>query len=188
MTYLALTPTSRQRLDQQAGLNGTFHHTLHCLTGLSVNAAVSIEQCERAIAVAVTIGEHNGSITLRRNHRDTPSRIARFITAQANGYTTIELLQDDEDELISNMESILRRALQLGHGTYYLPLDDLEVALILHPGIHGLSAKLEGNGAVVHFRLSRDRRAAYQRLFETVTQFIQGIRLAESFPDDFAVA
>lgn len=188
MTYLILSPASRERLHQQAALNGTFHHTLTCETGLAVTAAVNIERCDRALSVAVTIGNHHSSITLDRWHRDNARRIAWFIIAQANGDTTVELLEDDEQELISSMESTLRRALQLAQGTHYLPLDDLDIALLLYPGIHGTDCKLQGHGAAVHFRLPRDRRAAYRRLFETVTQFVQGVRLAEAFPDMSAVA
>ncbi|WP_017517063.1 hypothetical protein ACQCLI_13065 [Pseudomonas nitroreducens] len=178
--YLALTAASRQRLQQQAELNGVFHHTLTDGAGLSVLATVTIEQCERAIEVNVTIGEHSCTvtITLDRRHPDNHHRIARFITGEANGYIPSGLLEVGEHELISNMESSLRHALQLGRGTHYLPLDDIEVCLLLHRSPHGIDCRLEGQGATVHFRLPFDRRRAYTRLHETVRQFVQGVRLA----------
>ncbi|MFJ3259680.1 hypothetical protein ACIPK7_05455 [Pseudomonas sp. NPDC086581] len=188
MTYLQLSPAARQRIRTQAGLNGTFHHTLADGAGLSVEAAVTIEQCERAVAVTVRIADHCGSVTLDRRHTQNDHRIARFITSQANGYTPSGLLDYGEDELVSNMESTLRHALQLGQGTHYLPLDDLEICLQLRRGRLGYECHLDGHGAVLHFRLSLDRRNAYARLFDTVKSFVQGVRLAEAFPDVFKVA
>lgn len=178
MTALALSSASRQRLQQQAELNGVFHHILSDGTGLSVQATVTVEQCERAIEVHVTIGERNCSVTLDRRHRGNHHRIARFITGEANGYLPSGLLEVGEHELVSNIESSLRYALQLGRGTHYLPIDDLEICLLLRRSPRGVDCRLEGHGASLHFRLPLDRRHAYARLFETVSQFVQGVHLA----------
>ncbi|MFJ3259868.1 hypothetical protein ACIPK7_06400 [Pseudomonas sp. NPDC086581] len=176
--YLALTRLSRERLQQQAGLSGVFHHLLSNGAGLAIQAVVTIEQCERAAEVNITIGDRNCSVTLDNRTRDNHHRIERFITAEANGFTPSGVPEIGEDELVSSMESTLRHALQLGRGTHYLPVDDLDIALSLRRSRLGFDCKLDGHGATVHFRLQLDRRRAYSRLFETASQFVQGVRLA----------
>ena len=179
LSTLYLTALSKQLLQYQVSLNGTFHHTLRSIVGKNqLRVAVSIEQCDKALDVLVTStgNRHTTSIVLEKQRADTASRVVRFIEHAANGETAIGLPEVDEDLLASEMERSLRRAIRTGSGTWYLIADELEPCLVINRTSRGFSAQIELGGAFCGVTLPRDTQRAYALLADTMSRFLQGYR------------
>lgn len=179
LSTLYLTTLSKQLLQYQVSLNGTFHHTLRSLGGnTQLRVAVSIEQCEKALDVLVTFtgNRHTTSIVLEKQRADTAARVVRFIEHAANGETAIGLPEVDEDQLASEMERSLRRAIRTGSGTWYLIADELEPALQISRTSRGYIARIQLGEATSYVTLPRDTQRAYTLLADTMNRFLQGYR------------
>lgn len=179
LSTLYLTALSKQLLQYQVSLNGTFHHNLRSIVGTTqLRVAVSIEQCDKALDVMVTFtgNRHTTSIVLERKRADTAARVVRFIEHAANGETAIGLPEVDEDQLASEMERSLRRAIRTGSGTWYLIADELEPTLLISRTTRGYAAKIELGDATSYLTLPLDTQRAYALLADTMKRFLQGYR------------
>lgn len=185
MSSLSLSQDSRDQLVAQVGQNGTFVHGLHNAQGVIVAVAyVVIEQCDRAVGLKVVLGDSRNSLTLARRD-DTAQRAARFIEEVAAG-EPISVPEVDEYLLVSELEAMLREAIRLGHGTYYLPDEQdlgLDLALALRPASSDLRRSIfyfEMHGRVITLPLllPTDRQQAYRLLTDCVRELIANYRSA----------
>lgn len=182
MNTLTLSPAGRPYLAEQATQNGTFTHLLRDAQGIVRGMAnIIVEQCDKAISVRVELGDSRNSITLARRD-DAGERIARFVEEIANGVTPSSVPEVDEHELVSEEEVMLRDAIRLGRGTYYLVAeDDLDLCLCLRPGVIEPSRTLfrfELNGAAITLwlMLPADRQIAYELLSGCVEELVANYR------------
>lgn len=179
LSTLYLTALSKQLLQYQVSLNGTFHHNLRSLGGNThLRVAVSIEQCDKALDVLVTFtgNRHTTTIVLEKRRADTATRVIRFIESAANGETAYDLLIFGEDQLATDMERTLRRAIRAGRGSWQLEADELEPTLLISRTGRGFSAQIELGGAFCCVTLPRDTQRAYALLADTMNRFLQGYR------------
>ena len=182
MNTLSLSPAGRPYLAEQVTQNGTFTHLLRDQQGIvRASATVIVEQCDKAISVRVDLSDSCNVITLRRG-ADAGERIARFIEEIANGVTPRSVPEECEHELISGEEEMLRDAIRLGHGTYYLVAeDDLDLCLCLRPAVTDKRRTLfcfELNGAAITLwlMLPADRQIAYELLSGCVQELVANYR------------
>lgn len=179
LSTLYLTALSKQLLQYQVSLNGTFHHTLRSIVGNThLRVAVSIEQCDKALNVLVTFtgNRHTTSIVLDKQRADTAARVVRFIEHAANGEQYAGTMEHGEPELVSDIERTLRRALRVGCGGWQLQADELEPMLTISRTSRGYSAQIELGGAFCCVTLPRDTQRAYTLLADTMNRFLQGYR------------
>lgn len=71
------------------------------------------------------MGDSVNSITLT-HRKDTAERVAIFLEELANGVSPSSVPEVDEYLLVSDLESMLREAIRLRQGTYYLPAEGVE--------------------------------------------------------------
>jgi hypothetical protein len=172
MSLLTLTTPGFIRLQAQVALNGTFTHTLSNAERISVIAQVTIEQCKQAIDVRVRIGNTANSLQLPKHRTDNGNRVARFIQQIANGRSNA-----DEFPLASELERTLRQALRKGHGTYYLPADELEPTLLIRRNRSGgHTAQINLHGAACMLTLPADTQRAHAMLVDNLRRFLTGYR------------
>lgn len=177
MSQLALTTPGFIRLQAQVALNGTFTHTLSNTERVSVAAQVSIEQCAQAIDVRVRIGNTANSVSLDKYRTDNGKRVAHFIEQIVNGHALTNVPDVDEYLLVTDLERTLRQALRRGHGTYYLPADELEPCLLIRRNrFGGYTAQIELHGAACMLTLPADTRRAYAMLADNLRRFLTGYR------------
>lgn len=179
ISTLYLTALSKQLLQYQVTLNGTFHHTLRSLgRNTQLRVAVSIEQCENALELMVNFAgnRHTTSVVLEKRRPDTAARVARFIQHAANGESLYDVPEPGEHEHASEMELSLRGAIRAGQGTWFLTADELEPTLWIDRTSRGYSAKIQLGEATSYATLPRDTQRAYALLADTMNRFLQGYR------------
>lgn len=179
LTTLRLTELSKQLLQYQVSLNGTFHHTLRSVFGnTQLRVAVSIEQCANALELLVTFAgnRHTTSVVLEKRRADTAARAARFVEHAANGESLYDVPEPGEHELASEMELSLRGAIRAGQGTWFLTADELEPTLWIDRTSRGYIAKIQLDEATSYVTLPRDTQRAYALLADTMHRFLQGYR------------
>jgi hypothetical protein len=182
MNTLTLSPAGRPYLAEQATQNGTFTHLLRDAQGIVRGMAnVIVEQCDQAISVQVELGDSRNSITLARR-ADAGERIARFVEEIANGVETSSVPEADEHELVSEEEAMLRDAIRLGRGTYYLPTpEDFDLCLCLRPhmfeqAVTNFRFELNDEVMTLWARLPADRQRAYELLAGCVRALVANYR------------
>ncbi|MNZ14587.1 hypothetical protein D3C78_315140 [compost metagenome] len=182
MNTLSLSPAGRPYLAEQATQNGTFTHLLRDQQGMvRESATLIIEQCDEAISVRVEIGDGCHSITLRRGD-DAGERIARFVEFIANGEQDYSVPVQDDLELISDVERMLREAIRLGRGTHCLYMeDDFDLCLCLRPALSDLRRalfcfELNGVSLTLWLMLPADRQVAYELLSGCVQELVANYR------------
>lgn len=181
MNTLTLSSASRSELTGQATQNGTFRHSLRDVHGLiRCMAFVTIEQCDAATYVRVKLGESINSVTLARR-ADTGKRVAKFLEELANGVSPSSVPEIDEYRLADDMELTLRDAVREGKGTYYLPVDDIDLCLLLGPAQSNTRRttfrfELNGEGLTLPLLLPSDRQIAYELLSACVQELIANYR------------
>lgn len=170
MSMLTLNPASHARLPAQLALNGTFEHTLRNSLGVSTTVQLLVLQCSHAVELTVSSSQGQSCITLKRPA--CPERAARFIQGATNGVHA-EASQLDEWDLVSDVESTLRRAIVVQRGTYYVPTDDdLDVAVDSFPG----RCCIQIADTRLCMALPADTEAAYQQLHELLQRFLSAYR------------
>ncbi|WKN21518.1 hypothetical protein [Azotobacter vinelandii] len=179
MNILTLPPAARLQLAEQVTQNGTFihglsnaHGVIHCM------AFVVIEQCEAATHVRIEMGDSVNSITLARR-ADTSERIARFVEEVANGVSPSSVPEVGEYLLVSDLELMLREAIRLGQGEHYLPVDDLDLCLILTQAQGDrpfFRFELNETSLTLPLRLPSDRQRAFELLMACVRDLIANYR------------
>lgn len=123
MYTLTLPPDARSRLSDQIITNGEFAHSLYAENDVSyATAYIVVEQCAKAVLVRVALGSSVNTITLVQR-KDTGERVARFLEELANGVSPSTVPEDGEHLLVSDTELVLREAVRLRQGTYYLPAE-----------------------------------------------------------------
>lgn len=178
-TLLRLTPVSVACMQAQVCLNGTFHHTLIGIDGkTTLRAAVSIEQCDKAIAVTVQLAGLRDStiIKLDKNRCDTAARVIRLVECLTNGDPMTDVLEVDEHLLVSEMELALRHAIRRARGTWHLIADELEPSLSIARSSRGYTARIELDEAQLLLTLPADTQRAYDMLADNMNRFLQGYR------------
>lgn len=184
MNTLILSPDARSKLAGQVSLNGAFIHSLQSGNGvICAMANVVIEQCHSAVSVRVELGDSVNSITLKRQE-NTAERIAVFLEELANGVSPSSVPEIEEHLLVSDMESMLRDAVRLRQGTYYLPAEGIEqLCLLLHPSNSDpvrtvFRFELDSVGLTLPLLLPNDRGLAYELLSGCVQELIANYRYA----------
>ena len=182
MNRLTLNAAAFVRLGAQLKLNGTFNHTLRNDQHISMAATVEVEQCHAAVYVRINIGRSRNSITLDRNSKTAASRLARYIESIANGEPVpMGVAELDEYLLASDTEVMLRTAIRQGRGTHYLPVEGLDVAVLIGKTSSGrLLAAIEAEDVTLQVMLPRNPPEAYATLAENVERFIGGHRAAQA--------
>jgi hypothetical protein len=182
MNTLSLSPAGRPYLAEQVTQNGTFTHLLRDQQGIVRDSArLIIEQCDKAISVRIELGECRNSITLARR-ADAGERLARFVEEIANGVTPSSVPEVDEYLLVSDEEKMLREAIRLGRGTYYLFIEDeFELCLRLRPGFFEPERstfffELNGERLTLPLMLPADRQRAYELLAGCVQDLVANYR------------
>lgn len=182
MKTLTLSPAGRPYLAEQATKNGTFTHLLRDANGIVCGMVnIIVEQCDQAIYVRVELGDSRNSITLARR-ADAGERIARFVEDIANGVMPSSVPEVDEHELVSEEEAMLREAIRLGQGTYYLVMEeDFDLCLSLRPGTFEPARRLfrfemNGEALTLWLLLPADRQRAYELLAGCVRDLIANYR------------
>lgn len=181
MNTLTLPPAARLQLAEQITQNGTFIHGLANAQGvICCTAFVVIEQCEAATHVRIELGDSLNSITLARR-ADTGERVARFLEELANGVTPSSVPEVDEYLLVDDLELTLREAIRLGRGTHGLPVDDLDLCLLLNPAFtdrQRTAFRFEVNSAslTLPLLLPTDRKLAYELLAACVHELVANYR------------
>lgn len=171
MILLKLSLNSHARLAAQVALTGTFEHTLRNDQGVASTVKVDVLQCSNAVSVMVRAGSSNTGATFARPV--CPRRTARLIESVANGMPFSDAPFEEECALISEIELILREAIQSQRGTYWLsPDDDLEVELLMQPS----QASLRIGETKMDMHLPVDRDAAYDRLSDNLQRFLDAVR------------
>jgi len=170
MSMLTLTPASHARLPAQLALNGTFEHTLRNSLGVSTTVQLLVLQCSHAVELTVSSSQRQSCITLKRPA--CPERAARFIQGAANGVHA-EATQLDEWDLVSDVESTLRRAVVLRQGTQQFTTDDdLDVEVTSSPE----RTCIQVQDTRLCMALPADPEAAYQQLHELLQRFLSACR------------
>ncbi|NMZ07765.1 hypothetical protein HBO37_20650 [Pseudomonas proteolytica] len=175
MQTLHLPLSARGQLSQQITQNGVFVHNLCDDKGVSLaKAAITIEQCERAVSMRVELGDSINSITLARR-KDTGQRAVRFLEDLLNGVSVstapVEYL------LGSDLELTLREAVRLQRGTHELPVEEIENLWLLlrpsagDPGRTVFQFELDSVGITLPLRLPSDPGHAYELLSACVQEF-----------------
>ncbi|MNG21949.1 hypothetical protein D3C84_1063800 [compost metagenome] len=123
----------------------------------------------------MAIGSSRNSVTLDKRNRNNHERVARFLTALANGYRT-NVPDAGEHELLDEMEDTLRRAITNARGTFQLPLEDLDVWLLITRKGNGYAVQLEADDVRIHTQLPLHRPDAYAELEAFVSSFVQSFR------------
>lgn len=184
MQTLILSPDARSQLAGQVTQNGTFIHSLHAGNGvICAMAYVVIEQCTSAVSVRVELGDSVNSITLT-HCKDTAERVAIFLEELANGVSPTSGPEVDEHLVEVDVESVLRDAVQLGQGTYYLPADGVEqLGLLLRPSCSDPARtvfrfELDSVGLTLPLLLPSDRVLAYELLSGCVQELVANYRCA----------
>ena len=184
MNTLNLSPDARSQLVGQLTQNGTFTHSLRADNGvICATANVVIEQCTSAVSVRVELSDSVNTITLA-HREDTAERVARFLEELANGVTPSSVPEVDEHLLMSDLESMLREAVRLHQGTYYLPADGIEhLSLLLQPSSSDpmrtvFRFELDSVGLTLPLLLPSDRVLAYELLSGCVHELIANYRCA----------
>lgn len=139
---------------------------------------VAIEQCDAAIHARIECGDTVNEITLRRG-ANTAARLARFIEEIANGVSPSSVPEVDEDELASELEIALRQAISLGHGTHYLPVDDISLCLLLHKNSSGRTSfriELNEQAVTLPLLLPTSRQRSYELLNACVQELLANYR------------
>jgi hypothetical protein len=181
MNTLTLSSASRSALAGQAAQNGTFYHGLRDARGLiRCMAFVIIEQCDAATHVRVELGDSVNSLTLARR-ADTGERIVHFLEELANGVSPSGVPEVDEYQLVGDLELTLRDAVRVGRGTYYLPVDDIDLCLLLWLAQSNTRRttfrfELNGEGLTLPLLLPSDRQIAYELLSACVQELIANYR------------
>lgn len=179
-----LSLLSRHELARQVGLNGTYRHNLHdsVTSEVRATARVVIEQCCDGITARVELGESVNSITLGKRE-DNGTRLAVFIESLANGVALpIGIPEVGEDLLVSDLESMLRDAVRVRRGTYYLSVDGVEsLALLLRqsecdPKRVAFRFEFDGVCLTLPVLLPNDRELAYELLNGCVQEFVANYR------------
>ena len=184
MYTLILSPDARSQLAGQVTQNGTFIHSLHAGNGvICAMAYVVIEQCANTVSVRVELGDSVNSITLT-HRKDTAERVAIFLEELANGVSPSSVPEVDEYLLVSDLESMLREAIRLRQGTYYLPAEGVEeLGLLLHPSCSDPTRtvfrfELDSVGLTLPLLLPSDRVLAYELLSGCVQELVANYRCA----------
>ena len=184
MYTLILSPDARSQLAGQVTQTGTFIHSLHAGNGVICGMAyVVIEQCAGAVSVRVEFGNSVNSITLTQR-KDTAERVAIFLEELANDISPGNVQEVGEHLLVSDVESVLRDAVQQLKGTYYLPAEGIEqLGLVLHPSCSDPTRtvfrfELDSVGLTLPLLLPNDRVLAYELLSGCVQELIANYRCA----------
>lgn len=183
---LRLSLASRHALARQVGLNGTYHHELHdaVTTEIRATAHVVIEQCCDGLTARVELGDSVNTITLSKRD-DNGTRLAVFIESLANGVVLpIDIPGVGEDQLVSDLESMLRDAVRECRGTFYLPVEGIDcLALLLRqsaldPKRVAFRIELDGVCLTLPMLLPADRNLAYELLSGCIQEFVANYRAA----------
>lgn len=181
MHTVTLSTSARSQLAGQISQNGTFAHHLYAENGQHcATAHIVVEQCTDAVQVTVEIGDSRNNITLARRE-DTGERTALFLEQLANG-VPCTVPAPGEYELVSDMESMLRNAVRLRQGTYYLPTEDVEdLTLLLTPSNSDperavFRFEMDSFGLTLPLLLPCDRVQAYELLASCVQELIANYR------------
>ena len=184
MHTLILSPDARSQLAGQITQNGTFIHSLHAGNGvICAMAYVVIEQCANTVSVRVELGDSVNSTTLM-HREDTAEQVALFLEELANGVSLGSVPEVDEHLVVGDVESVLRDAVQLGQGTYYLPADGVEqLGLLLRPSCSDPARtvfrfELDSVGLTLPLLLPSDRVLAYELLSGCVQELVANYRCA----------
>ncbi|MFC0669434.1 hypothetical protein ACFSKY_06445 [Azotobacter chroococcum] len=181
MNTVTLPSAARLQLAEQIVKNGTFIHGLANAQGvICCMAFVTVEQCDAATQVRVELGDSVNSVTLARRD-DTGERVARFLEDVANGVTPSIVPEVDEYLLVGDLELTLREAIRLGRGSHYLPVDYLDLCLLLNPAFtdrQRTAFRFEVNGAslTLPLLLPTDRKLAYELLVACVHELVANYR------------
>lgn len=175
MNLLRLSTNSKTCLAAQVSLTGTFKHTLRNEHGVSSTVAVDMLQCTDGVSMMVHAGSnHTGS---RFAKPLCPSRAARLIESVANGTPFSDAPFEEEYELVSETEHMLREAIQAQRGTYLNWTDDgIEFELIVLPG----HAKIAVGETALSMQLPQDREQAYQLLSDNLQRFLHAVRVTSN--------
>lgn len=183
MHTLHLPLHARSRLSQQISLNGVFVHPLQDDYGVtSATAAITIEQCDRAVSIRIKLGDSINSITLP-HREDTGERAALLVEELANGVVPSERPEVQELLLTGDLEVTLRKAVLMQQGTYELPVEGIEdLWLKLRPSaIDPLRTvfqfELDSVGLTLPLRLPSARHLAYEMLLACVQEFVAIYRM-----------
>ncbi len=168
MNALTLSHANRAMLAEQAVSNGTFLHQLRDAQGNArVIATIAIEQCDQAISVRLEMADTRNQITISRRD-DAGERIACFVEDVANGKTPSAVPELHEAELIDCQEVMLREAIRLGRGTYYLAIEgELDLCLLVRAGASGrpeFCFEMHEQPLMRWIPLLADRQLAYEQL------------------------
>ncbi|WDG80012.1 hypothetical protein PUP68_07465 [Pseudomonas chlororaphis] len=184
MYTLTLPPDARSRLSDQIITNGEFAHSLYAENDVSyATAYIVVEQCAKAVLVRVALGSSVNTITLVQR-KDTGERVARFLEELANGVSPSTVPEDGEHLLVSDTELVLREAVRLRQGTYYLPAEGGEyLCLLLCPSTSDPTRsvfrfELDSIGITLPLLLPCDRGQAFELLAGCVQELIANYRCA----------
>ncbi|AQZ96576.1 hypothetical protein ACFSB1_10820 [Halopseudomonas phragmitis] len=170
MNMLRLNQASHARLPAQLALNGTFEHTLRNNLGVSTTVQMLVLQCSHAVELTASSDQGHSCITLKRPA--CPERAARFIEGTINGVHT-EATQPDEWDLVTEVESTLRRAVVMRQGTQQFTTDDdLDVEVISSPE----RTCIQVQDTRLCMALPTDPEAAYQQLHDLLQRFLSACR------------
>ncbi|MCY1361739.1 hypothetical protein D9M69_484170 [compost metagenome] len=127
----------------------------------------------------VAIGSSRNSVTLDNRNRNNADRVARFLTALANGYRT-NVPDAGEHELLDEVEDTLRRAITQGRGAFQVPLEDLDIWLTISRKDANYAVQLDADDVRVHSQIPLHRPAAYRELEAFVYGFVQSYRASQA--------
>lgn len=183
---LRLSLLSRHEIARQVALSGTYQHDLHDSVTSAVRAKVrvTIEQCCDGITARVELGESVNTITLAKRE-DNGGRLAVFIESLANGTSLpVGIPEEGENLLVSDLEAMLRDAVRMQRGTFYLPVVGVEdLALLIRqscadPKRVAFLFELEGSLLTLPALLPCDRTQAYELLNGCVAELVANYRTA----------
>lgn len=184
MYTLSLSPDARSQLSVQVNTNGAFSHPLYANNGVMyATAYIVIEQCAKAVSIRVELGSSVNTITLVQR-KDTGERIAQFLEELANGVTPSTVAEAGEHLLVSDTELMLREAVRLRQGTFYLPAEGIEyLCLLLSPSASDPARtvfrfELDSVGLTLPLLLPCDRTQAFELLSGCVQELIANYRCA----------
>ena len=184
MHTLILSSDTRSQLAEQITQNGTFIHSLHAPNGMIFAMAyVVIEQSVSAVSVRVELGDSVNSLTLPQR-ADNAERVAFFLEELASGASPSRVREVDAHPVGSDVESVLRDAVRLRQGSYYLPAEGVEqLGLLLHPSCSDPARtvfrfEMDSVGLTLPLLLPSNQALAYELLSGCVQELIANYRCA----------
>lgn len=178
MPAITLHPMDRKRLVGALAGNGRFQvilqsagHLTRCL------ATVQVEQAEAAVAVRVELLGTTLAVSLPRS-AEAPARLAAMIEELANGGR----LDDDQGvcEAVDALDTALLDALDAGAGVYALPVEDLDLALLIGFTFARpcFSFRMNGQGLTLPAKIPADRGRARDLLRALALELVANYRSA----------